>query len=113
MRDRTVSVMPPKKPATRPTAGGQHETDHGGGAGDQQRIAPAIEQPGHDVAALIVGAEEIGSDLPGRADRRMAKTKPSVDGSMTGTLLAVDHDLAVQVGAERIGVRELGHVDGR
>ena len=38
-------------------------------------LRTAIEQPRHHVAALIVGAEEIVAELPGRADRRVAQAQ--------------------------------------
>ena len=41
----------------------EEQRDHGRGAGDQQRVAAAIEQARHDIAALIVGAEEIVAEL--------------------------------------------------
>ena len=62
-----------EKPATSPMAVARTECNDGGGAGDQQRIAPAIKQPRHHIAALIVGAEEIVAELPGGADRRVAE----------------------------------------
>ena len=85
----------------------QGQADHGRRAGDQQRVAAAIEQPGHDVAALVVGAEQIGAETPGRPDRRGAEAEALGRGLHHRLRLAVDHDLAVEVGAERIGAGDM------
>ena len=47
--------------------------DQRGGRSDQERVAAAVEQAGGDVAALLVGAEEVVVDVPRRADRRDAE----------------------------------------
>ena len=82
--------MPPKKPATSADERREHEADARRGAGDQQRVAAAIEQPGRDVAALAVGAEEIGAESPGRADRREAEAEALGRGLHHRHALAVD-----------------------
>ena len=55
---------------------------------DQQRVAAAVEQPRRDVAALVVGAEEVVVGGPRSA--RSASTprpRPVVLGCSTGTVL--------------------------
>ena len=44
---------------------------------DQQRVAPAVEQPRRHVASLVVGAEEVVVRIPGRPDRSRAEAEPS------------------------------------
>ena len=51
----------------------QEAADHRRGDADEQRVAAAVEQAGRDVAALVVGAQEVMVDVPGRPDRRHAE----------------------------------------
>src|SRR6185503_16269370 len=63
-----------KKAGDEADKGGDEERDDGGGSRDQERVASAIEQPDHDIAALIVGAEKIAAELPGRTNGRVAQS---------------------------------------
>ena len=105
-------MKPPKKPAARPDDRRETQADHGRGAGDQQRVAPAIEQPRHDVAALVVGAEEIGAEIPGRPDGRVAEAQPFGRLLHHRHLLAIDDDDGVEGGAERVDAG-IGGIDRR
>src|ERR1700733_13937899 len=59
MRESTVSMMPPKNPRGAAQNRPKRQKKEGGGPRDKQRIAPAIEQAGHDVTPLFVGAQKI------------------------------------------------------
>ena len=85
----------------------KHEADRGRRGADQQRIAAAVEQSGGDVAALAVGSQHVGSEAPGRLHRREAQAQPFGRGLHDLHGLAGDDDLAVEVGAERVGAGDL------
>ena len=86
----------------------------GRGAGDQQRIAPAIEQPRRHVAALAVGAEEIGADIPGRADRREAEAE-ALGRGLASPARACRRSMILPLRLERngIGLGDIGGVERR
>ena len=93
--------------------GREHAGQERGRDADHQRVAATVEQPGRDVAALGVGAEEVVGRIPRRPDRGHAEPEPA------GGLLHHRHRLpvhdrrAVEVRAERIGVGDVVRVDRR
>ena len=108
------SSQPPKKPATMPIDRCEEAGDERGRGADQQRVASAVEQPRGDVAALVVGAEEVVGRIPGRPDRRRRRgPSPVVLGGITGTRLPVHDRRPVEVRLERIGVRDVVRVERR
>ena len=62
---------------------------------DEQRVAAAVEQARGDVAALVVGAQEVVVDVPGRPDRRDAEAEAAGALHHHRLLLAVDQRRAV------------------
>ena len=67
-REITESVTPPKKPARIPSSTDRSAGDQRRGDPDDQRVAPAVEQPHRGVAAVAVRAQEVLA-LVGRPDR--------------------------------------------
>ena len=81
---------------------------------DQERVAPAVEEARGDVAALVVGAEQVVRRVPGRPDRRHAEPEPARLLLHHGRRVLPLHDRrAVEVRAERIGVRDVVRVERR
>src|SRR5579872_6098437 len=59
----------------KPGERGKEQADDRRGAADEKRIAPAVKQARRDIAALGIGAEEIGMEVPGRAQRHRAQAQ--------------------------------------
>ena len=59
MRMMSVSVTPPKKPATAPEEQTDDQRDRGGDDADPQRHPGAVDHPAEHVAADGVGAEPV------------------------------------------------------
>ena len=83
---------------------GEEQRHHGRHAGNEQRVEAAVEQAGHHVTALIVGAEEIVAELPGGADGRVAEAQTFCRLLHHRNVLAVDLDHGIERRAEGIGV---------
>ena len=67
------STMPPKKPAMSAMMVARKQQIAADDRGDDQGVAAAVEHARSDVAALVVGAQEVVVDVPRRPDRRHAE----------------------------------------
>ena len=77
------STRPPKKPAMSAMIVARKQQISAEAVPMMQRVAAAVEQARRDVAALVVGAEEVVVDVPRRPDRRHAEAEAA---------RALDHD---------------------
>ena len=101
------STMPPKKPGDQRDDGRQEAADQRGRRpGDEQGVAAAVEHARGDVAALVVGAQEVVVDVPRRPDRRHAEPEAAGALDHDGRGLAVDDRRAVDRRLERVRVRD-------
>ena len=96
---------------------GHQADDDGDEAADQRRADPdlergaaAVEHAGGDVAALLVGAEEVVS-LPGGADGRLPERERAAALLEHIHPFAVDHGARGETRGERIGVRDVAGVE--
>ena len=79
--------MPPKKPATSAMIVAKKQQSAAEASADEQGVAAAVEHPRGDVAALVVGAQEVVVDVPGRPDRRHAEAEAAGASTITGCCL--------------------------
>ena len=112
-RDSTPSTAPPKKPAARPISVPNRQVRSAARDADQQRVAAAVQQAGRDVAALVVGAEEVVLRIPRRADRRHAEPEPSRFRLHHRHGLAVHDRRSVEIRAEGVRVCDVVRVERR
>ena len=105
--------QPPKKPATSPISGREQQADQRGGDADQQRVAAAVEQPRRDVAALVVGAEEVVPDRQVGPIGVKPSPSPSVSAASPATVLPSTIVVPSRLERERIGVRDVVGVERR
>ena len=87
--------------------------DQGRDGRDHERVPAAVEQARHHVAALGVRPEEVVVEVPRRADRRGADAERAAALLQDRHALAVHDRRAVDVRAERVGVRDVVRVERR
>ena len=97
---------PPKKPAMSAMIVARKQQISAETDADDQRVAAAVEHPRRDVAALVVGAQEVVVDVPRRPDRRHAETEAARALDHDRRTLAVDDRRAVDRRHERVRVRD-------